>query len=232
MSVSAHAPAARQRGLSIVESLVGITVGLFIVAAAATIVSAQLASNRRLLLDTQIQQDLRASADIIARELRRSGALRDGIAAATLWQPGMTFTPIDAASSALTPTTGPSDNVTFQYQRTSDVTEYGFKLHDGRIQSKINGEWQDLTDANAMHVTAFAITPRTVTTVTLPCPNLCPTTGDTACWPTVTVREIDLQIDGEAANDASVRRSIRGTVRVRNDAVVPDPLVLTSLCPA
>lgn len=229
--LSRRSPAARQRGLSIVESMVGITVGLFVVAAAATIVSGQLAGNRRLLLDTQIQQDLRASADIIARELRRSGALRDGIAAATMWQPGAPMNTIDSAAAALTPVVGPTDTVTFQYQRTSDVTEYGFRLFDGRIQSKINDAWQDLTDANSMRITGFAITPRTVATYRLPCPSVCPTTGDSSCWPTVTVREIDLQIDGEAANDADVRRSIRGTVRVRNDAVTRDVSVLTGLCP-
>lgn len=58
---------ARQRGLSLVELMVGITVGLFVVAAAATLVANQLSDNRRLLLETQVQQDLRATMDIITR---------------------------------------------------------------------------------------------------------------------------------------------------------------------
>ncbi|MBL0296208.1 MAG: hypothetical protein IPQ21_03185 [Betaproteobacteria bacterium] len=60
--------------------MVGITVGLFIVAAAAMLVTTQLGDNRRLLLETQVQQDLRATADIITRELRRAG-----LAGARLW---------------------------------------------------------------------------------------------------------------------------------------------------
>ena len=58
-------PSARaaQRGLSIVEMMVGIAVGLIVVAAATLMVAGQLADNRRLLLETQVQQDLRASAD-------------------------------------------------------------------------------------------------------------------------------------------------------------------------
>ena len=72
----------RQRGLSIVELMVGVAIGLFVVAAATMLVSTQLSDNRRLMLETQVQQDLRASADIITRELRRAGhwgKARDGV---------------------------------------------------------------------------------------------------------------------------------------------------------
>jgi len=60
-------------GLSIVELLVGIAIGLFILAGATLVTSTQLSNNRLLLLETQIQQDLRSTADLITRELRRSG---------------------------------------------------------------------------------------------------------------------------------------------------------------
>ena len=63
----------RQTGLSLVELMVGVAVGLFVVAGATLVVSNQLGDNRRLMLETQIQQDLRAAADLIARDLRRSG---------------------------------------------------------------------------------------------------------------------------------------------------------------
>ena len=63
-----------QRGLSIVELMVGIAIGLIIVAAASLLMSGQLNENRRLLAETQLQQDLRAASDIITRELRRIGA--------------------------------------------------------------------------------------------------------------------------------------------------------------
>ena len=64
---------ATQQGASLVELLVGVAVGLFIVAGATLIVSTQLSENKRLLAETQLQQDLRAAADIMTRELRRSG---------------------------------------------------------------------------------------------------------------------------------------------------------------
>ena len=62
--------------------MVGVAIGLFVVAAATMLVATQLSDNRRLMLETQVQQDLRATADIIARELRRAGhwaKARDGV---------------------------------------------------------------------------------------------------------------------------------------------------------
>ena len=64
----ANRAATSQRGMSLVELMVGITVGLFIVAAATTLMANQLSDNRKLLVETQIQQDLRASMDIITRQ--------------------------------------------------------------------------------------------------------------------------------------------------------------------
>ena len=58
--------------------MVGVAVGLFVVAAASMLVATQLSDNRRLTLETQVQQDLRAAADIITRELRRCRPLGQG----------------------------------------------------------------------------------------------------------------------------------------------------------
>ncbi|MDQ2780283.1 MAG: prepilin-type N-terminal cleavage/methylation domain-containing protein, partial [Pseudomonadota bacterium] len=98
-----------QRGLSLVELMVGITIGLFVVAAAATLVSVQLADNRRLLLETQMQQDLRATADIIGRELRRAGST-GGVMGATalVWRDGAPS--VQNPNLALSPTGGVTDH--------------------------------------------------------------------------------------------------------------------------
>ncbi len=72
---------ALSRGLSLVELMVGITVGLFVVAAASVTMTGQLSENRQLMLDTQLQQDLRAAADIVTRELRRIGTMQNAVSA-------------------------------------------------------------------------------------------------------------------------------------------------------
>ena len=68
-----HASPGRHRGLSIVELMIGIAIGLFIVAGATLMLTTQLGDNRRLLLEAQIQQDMRAAADMITRDIRRAG---------------------------------------------------------------------------------------------------------------------------------------------------------------
>ena len=66
--------------MSIIELMIGITIGLFILAGATLVVTGQLSEGRRLLTDTQIQQDLRAASDIIARDVRRAGYTGNGTA--------------------------------------------------------------------------------------------------------------------------------------------------------
>ena len=222
-----------QLGMSLVELMVGIAVGLFIVAAATTLMANQLSDNRRLLVETQIQQDLRASMDIITRQLRRAGALnilqaQSGLGTST----GTGGT--RSAFSLVSPTAAPSSDVGFAFFRNAgDQGPYGFKFDSGGIQSLTGGTWQELTDINVMKVTAFTVTPVVVESTRLPCPKLCPVAGggfDTACWPQLVVRDYTVTITAEARNDATVRRSMTSKVRLRNDwvkfngAAVTDPV--------
>ena len=61
------------RGLSIVELMIGVTISLFILAGATMVLTSQMGDNRRLLLEAQMQQDLRTAADMISRDIRRAG---------------------------------------------------------------------------------------------------------------------------------------------------------------
>jgi len=226
-----RAPAQRQRGLSIVEMMVGVAIGLIVVAAAALLVSAQLGENRRLLIETQIQQDLRATADIMTRELRRAGY--SNLAPSSVWYRG---TPgvVKNLLTAVSPTATPQSEVTYQYFRNGSESSFGFKLEDGVIKTLIGGEWQQLTDANTLKVTALTITPNTAPAAPtrLPCPKLC-ADGTQNCWPTIQVRDLIVDITAQAANDASVTRSIRSAVRLRNDWVrFNDAAHATLICPA
>lgn len=225
------APRAAMRGFSLVELMVGIAVGMFVVAAAALMATSQLTDNRRLLLETQLQQDLRASADIIARELRRSGywaTARAGVPPAgggtILANPYATLTP-DTANS----------KVSYNYRRGSGAESFGFRLSNGTLQScqsdydssGCSAGWQDLTDSATIRITSFAIATARAgdraqtangNAIVIPCPQLC-TDGTTNCWPRVSVRELVITISGQSVTDASVTRTIDLSVRPRNDRV-------------
>jgi type IV pilus assembly protein PilW len=211
-----------RRGLSLVELMVGVTIGLFVVAAATVMVSGQLGENRRLLVETQLQQDLRATADIITRELRRVGAwtlAETGVSTPT----GLFFRFDQAAYPASAPASGAVLNeLQFKYEREGGAWgPWGFKLEGGVIKSLQTGNsWQDLTDPAVMFVDAFTITVERATPQQLPCPTLCPG-GVTTCWPQLHVVDFVVYIEGRAKANLGipVRRSITSRVRPRNDWV-------------
>ncbi|MBC7956050.1 MAG: prepilin-type N-terminal cleavage/methylation domain-containing protein, partial [Cytophagales bacterium] len=64
-----------QQGLSIVELMVGMAIGLVIVAAALFALTHHLRTNQSLLIEARLMQDLRTASDLIARDLRRAGPL-------------------------------------------------------------------------------------------------------------------------------------------------------------
>jgi len=55
--------------------------------------------------------------------------------------------------------------------------------------------------------------------VPLECAKPCPG-GGTACYPQLVVRDITVDITGQAAHDSSVQRRLTSDVRLRNDAVI------------
>ncbi|HSB24589.1 MAG TPA: prepilin-type N-terminal cleavage/methylation domain-containing protein [Burkholderiaceae bacterium] len=222
-------PVARQRqqGLSMVELMVGVAIGLFVVAGATMAVSNQLGDNRRLMLETQTQQDLRAAVDVIARELRRSGywaRAQDGV-----WYAGAVAVTANPYT-AMTPASGVANDVRFGYSRGAvennalDATdEAGFRVVDNAIQMRTGGQWQTLTDNTTLRITSFRVT-LIGQDVPLACFTPCPV-GATACPPTQTVREAKVEISGTATHDPSVQRNARSQVRLRND-------VVNGACPA
>jgi Tfp pilus assembly protein PilW len=207
----------QQQGLSIVELMVGIAVGLFVVAGASLVTATQLSDNRRLLIETQLQQDLRSSADIVARELRRAGYT--SVADQTIWT--TTATSISNQFAAFLTTAGTTE-VQFSYLRgPGQQGPYGFKLNSGTgaLQSQLAAAgWQDLTDVNTLRITSLSIVEQDTPVQILPCPKLCPDTTD-SCWPRVTSRAFTVDITGQARSDATVQRQLRTFVRLRNDYV-------------
>ncbi len=234
ISVTPRQPRRCARGLSIVELLVGIAVGLFVLAGATLLVSSQLSDNRQLMLETQVQQDLRATADLIARDLRRGGYW--GNAGTAVWPATGAAAPINPYNSSWVEVgAGGRSEWKYSYSNVGGgvfendfedgVEKFGFALDSGSgtIEMQVGGAgWQALTDANVVRVTQFTMTP-TLQTIVVPCSRPC-AGGGTACWPQHVVRDISIVIAAEAVHDSRVKRSVRSDVRLRNDGV-------TGTCP-
>jgi type IV pilus assembly protein PilW len=233
---------ARSRGMSLVELMVGIAVGLLVVAAATTLAATQLIENRRLLLDTQVQQDLRATADIITRELRRAG-FTDPVMN-TVWMPDSASTqpirnPFRLCPSQPGPAIDTREVVAYSYFRgaTSTLVErcdgpvqlprFSYLFSDQTIWSRIDsGSPQALTDVNTLKVDAFSVTrdvgrettPRPRWSGKMACQKLCPD-GTQDCWPDVKLDSLVVTITGHSAIDPNISRTVISRVRLRRNAV-------------
>lgn len=213
-----------QRGLSLVELMVGITVGLIIVAGASVLLSTQIIENRRLIAEAQVQQDLRATADIITRELRRSGSVgADSLMLGQIWTLDSAAEPRpNTRSATLTPASGTSSTVGFNYLPGVAGTDgpFGYRLDTARgvIETLlVAGGWQDLTDPATVNITRFEVERLDDTVIRMPCTKPCPTTGDSSCWPTVSVRSFEVRITAQSRALPDVVRTHRSRVRLRND---------------
>lgn len=69
-----------QRGFSLIELMIALVVGLVVSGAAVALVAAISKSNSDTVRSTRLTQELRATAEVIARDLRRARSVTDPIA--------------------------------------------------------------------------------------------------------------------------------------------------------
>lgn len=234
----------RQAGLTLVELLVGVALGLFLMAGAGMMLASQLGDQRRALVDTRITQDLRAAADLVTRDLRRAGYW--GSAASTVWSRATAASMAPNPYAELSPAANGASAAAFGYAYSRDANEddaiasaerFGFRLNPdtGAIEMRLSGgaiapddddNWQAVTDPGLVNVTEFSITAsnQTLNLLSQCVDQVCPV-GSTDCPPQVQVREYVIRMAGEDPRDPTVRRQLDSRVRIRNDRV-------TGHCPA
>jgi type IV pilus assembly protein PilW len=213
------------RGISLVELMVGIAVGLLVVAAATTMVTAQLGSTRVVLQETQLDQDLRTATEVVTRELRRSGAsvINNRIQWYGLQQDGT----VDNTAYTRELTGGDASSIVISYRRGPGEEGFAFKLENNTIMMLIPdggaGVWQELTDPAAVKVTKFSIAEvragdrarsANLQPHIVACPYLC-ADGSTTCWPRIQAQEFVVEIVAESRRDSALRRTLRTSVAPR-----------------
>lgn len=234
-----HALSSRRRGLSIVELMIGIAIGLFIVAGATLMLTTQLGDNRRLLLEAQIQQDMRAAADMISRDIRRAGYWAQSYR--QIWpNAGALANPYNR----IEPAEAPLGTDSVEYDRSTDeeagrqpgTDDNGVDAEANRPRERVGFRWNDtnktidyqvgannwqaLTDKEVMQVTDFQLDV-TARNVPVPCgagPQ-CPVLGPGGCPLVLTYRDVTISIVANALHDQAVQRALRDNVRLRNGAL-------------
>ena len=216
----------RLRGFSIIEMMVGVAIGLFLLAGASLLFVGNITNSRLLLIQARIDQDLRSTMDLITRDLRRGAYWSNSISGTTTTSSTATSNPYSTIGIA---GTNSAPEIDYLYDNstgsaTTTARTFGFKRDaaTNAIQMNIGGNnWQTLTDTNIVNISTFTITP-TVTAIDISaaCAKTC--VGSTC--PSVTVRTYNIVLTGTSKIDSAVTRTLRSQVRVRNDA-------LAGVCP-
>lgn len=230
-----------QLGLSIIELLVGVAIGLLILSGAVKLFTDNITSNRKLVLETRVNQDMRSAADLIARDLRRAGFWGNSTSGVvtTNSQPTAATSPYSAVSP--TSTTAATE-VTYNYSQGTennvlDATNesFGFKLDSGVLKYLQGNNWQAITDRDTLRISSFSVTPvmkcvalqqyctggssSSCTACALDAMTGCPTTTCATC-PFLALRSYNVALQGTSATDIAVVRNLQETVRVRNDQLI------------
>ncbi len=237
-----------QYGMTIVELLVGMALGLVVLGAVTAMYLESARSGTHLLRSAQLNQQLRAVANLMVNDLRRAG----------YWG--------GAAPGAQNPFTGTTTDINifldgrcvlYTYDRnangTPDSDEYlGFRLRDNKVWLKKSGTttddptcrkgyWEGITTPGSVVVTSLLFRSRGgkcmnvsrdrswevdgSTTTEKPCDDSSatgfevPQSGDRL----VETRQIQIALSGQAKSDPSIRKSVVASVRVRNDRIRTEP---------
>jgi len=214
----------RQRGVTLTELMIGITVGLIVTAGTLGLFAGQMRSNRDLLTSARLNTEVRATMDTMVRDLRRAsywGASESGT-----WFPGNTL----IAANPFTELTAADGQVTYRYDEDNDG-----ELDDGEVfRLELDADAGTVAlhtlTADGSVTNTVAITDPDVTEVTELEFELVDRTGTTACLnagagpvaptpPLIHVRQVNVTLTARLRAEPAVTRTMTESVRLRNDWV-------------
>lgn len=203
-----------QRGMTLVELLVGMTISLFLMAGAAALMTQQLHEHRQLLAQTQLQADLRALQVLLRRELRLAGAW--GEPGASMWTPetglprANPYDTVEVRADELRFSTSQavSDPSQREDQRLDDADRKALRWRGATLEFRTDGgRFQPLNDPSSVAIRRFkAEVEHVATEAELTCAKPCGAAAQ--CPPRVTVQTLRIQLDAEVARDPRVRRTV------------------------
>lgn len=213
------------RGLSLVELMVGLTVGLAVAGGAATLYAHQVRANQQLLKQARLHQELRGAMDLVQRELRRA-RFWGHAAQATVHPPSVALANpygglVELANGGLLYRYSDDSSAKPENDTLDTDEELGFWVSATGVlmmQVAANRPPQPVTDPQVLALTRFE---RVATTQAVPLPSACatPCPATLATCPSMTVTTYDLVLAGHLRDDPGVHRELRSRVRLRNESV-------------
>lgn len=221
----------RQRGFTLIEILVGLTIGLVLLLGLATFLANSLVGNAGSRNMAMVNQQLRSAMTLMARDLRRAGyrgspnfttgALASVGAGATYSNPFAALSPnasgncilfaYDANSSGAIDTAAPGkpEYYGFRLNTAAGSIEYYSGYSTGDCST--NAGWAPLTDANTSQFVAIGGTP-TFSVATSDPVYMSGTSG-----PNIKVRQVTIRLKAQSRGDPLVAQTLEQTVKLEND---------------
>ena len=192
----------KQRGLSLVELMVAMVIGMIVIGASLSVFIGILGANSTQMKISRLNHELRTAMTAVTRDLRRAGYNN--------WTVAQLSTGDFTASGQLVPTmtvgTVGSVEVSYDIDSNGGTERYGFQLVGNVLQAYVGAPgWTNVTDPNVIQITSFAITNRSPAPI-----------SPTGAVSTVTVPVYSIVITGRLTSDNTVVRTLQETVRLRN----------------
>lgn len=179
-------------GFSLVELLVAMVVGLIVIGAVLALILSIIRSNNQTIQATRLNQELRATAAVIANDLKRSGGVDDPLTVATAnaGQPLNPFAAIDAATPGC---------IRYAYANAPGGNFHAISLSNGAVFLDTGATLANATCGGGQQLSSGSVSIGALTF-------------------TVNGRRIDVTLQGSLADDASITRTFTQTVFVRSVA--------------
>lgn len=183
-----HSRPRRVAGFSLVELMVAMVLGLIVIGAVIALVLSMIRANNQTIGATRLTQELRATAALMAADLRRAGGVVDPLTVATAnnGDPNNPFAAITTATAGC---------IQYSYANAEGGNFHAISLQNG-----------------AVFLAAGATDPGCAAGVRLSSPQVT-ITGLTF---TRAGRRIDITLTGQLAGNADIRRAFTQTVYVRS----------------
>jgi prepilin peptidase dependent protein B len=227
-----------QSGISLVELLIGLVVGLVVVAAAFSLYLNTARTDIATLRQMRLTQDIRSVMDIITQDVRRAGYWSTAHTAAL-----GTANPFTSRTGSATDVYVSTGCLQYTYDATFlslsgavpglDAHDYfGFRLNGGAIQmlpdspslsasgtaACATAGWQNLTDPSTITVTALNTSMSYLclsTSGSASATGPCTTTGD------LETRQFNITISARDTNDSGITITLTDSVLLPNNRLVP-----------
>lgn len=200
-----------QHGFTLVELLVAMVIGLFILSAVLSMFVSMLKSDSDNIKAIQLNQELRGAMSLITRDIRRAGANQNAAADATATPPANPFSV--AGGTRLTLAANEQGNanacIIYAYDANDGSNErFGFRLNSAAQTVETRGaaaacnaatNWSALTDNTLVAVTGLTFADTTVVQAG------------------INIRAINVTLSGSLVRDATVTRTITESVKIRNE---------------